>query len=166
MTSEEIKVETAEELRKARAEEFSKAPPSRVVEMALEDIEAVEAHPDIYRVNMDIWHRPRLLEGEDGRLKKKCVVCLAGSVIANSLGADPDVNYSPADYGAATYARLSALNVFRQGAEEIGLQTMGYHNIAEKLGPRKERYAPYAGNKTQFKAYMRDLVQRLRDAGL
>lgn len=102
----------------ARNEEFATCKPSRMLEMGMEDLLAVKRDPR-YAVNMGIWHEPH---------GKKCVVCLAGSVMAKSLDIDADRNCGP--YGASDgddniLQRLDALDTLRGGYVESALRDMG-----------------------------------------
>jgi hypothetical protein len=159
-----------EKLRKERADEFANAPPSRVIEMALEDLEAVQAHKDDYFVDMSYWHQPAV-ETDHDRIKnaeKRCVVCFAGSVMANTLSCDKLVDMGPGDFeDAKVVRRLSALNLFRMGHVHHGLHAMGIQPPAE-ISPYPEPvsyFTPGKPNKA-FKTSMRKLVDLLRSHGL
>lgn len=82
--------------------------PSALIRAALADLRKVESVPDIYRVNMDVWHR-------EHRMDAVCEVCLAGSMISQSLGALPADHRGPEDFDQETALKLYALNEFRVG---------------------------------------------------
>ena len=54
-----------------------------LLQTAIKDVEKVLEEPNVYRVVMNIWHAPRNLYNEF----VKCEVCMAGAVMAKSLGA-------------------------------------------------------------------------------
>ncbi len=145
----------SEALQKSKAEEFATACPSRVIEMALEDLEAVERSKK-YKVEMDACHDPR---------HGKCYVCLGGAVIANRFGADPDermVFDSCDGWGDEETKRLSALDCFRQGYVAWGLD---YFDV-KWLDDEKHTVARYQRNTKRFKADMRAIAELLKSHGL
>lgn len=146
----------AEELRKAREEEFANAPPSRIIEMALEDLEAVERTPG-YVIDMDVWHDPT----SDGR----CAVCFAGAVIAHRIGTPKDVLFECMDCSDALQDRFFALNAFRSGNIRYGLELMRIEDAPATV-PQRMQVVEYEDNPTQFKSDMRALAETLRSAGL
>ena len=149
----DLKSET-EALKKAKAEEFASACPSRVIEMALEDLEAVEDNPK-YQINMLFWHDP-MDEGE-------CAVCFAGGVMAMRLGLPSDKAYCE-QFDAATECRLLALNDFRCGEIYLGLELMG---VAAAVSlPSFQCVTRYHDSPTQFKSDMRSLAEMLKKKGL
>lgn len=145
----------AKALQKARAKEFAAACPSRVIEIALEDLEVVEKNP-AYRVDMDVWHYAK-----EGR----CSVCFAGAVMANRLGVPSTRSRVCQDFTDATSDRLLALDSFRRGQIEGGLRTIDgsyrRHHFQHAFVTAYDRDDP-----TQFKADMRKIVETLRQAGL
>ena len=141
-----------EALKKSKAEEFATACPSRVIEMALEDLEAME-NDERYYVDMGVWHCP----GPAG----KCAVCFAGSVMANRLGISPKGSYEPCDFNPATENRLTALNLFRTGMIDDGL-----HFIGPKLYMADWRMTDYRENPDKFKSQMHAMAAMLRQQGL
>lgn len=52
---------------------------SDLLELALGDLEKVEAMPEVYEVDMSDWHLPQ--RDEFGGRCGRCTVCLAGAVI-------------------------------------------------------------------------------------
>lgn len=61
--------------------------PSELLKLALSDMELVEQDPR-YKIDMGFWHMP---------IKNKCVVCLAGSVMAKTLKIPPKKEKEPYD---------------------------------------------------------------------
>ena len=156
MSTIEAKVDA---LKKSKAEEFATACPSRVIEMALEDLEAVEQSPN-YRVVMEECHRPSQFG--------YCTVCLGGAVIANRLGGSPSQkllfdSYEDGGWGDEECARLSALDCFRQGLVGAALDYFGIGNAP--LGDRAP-ITPYHLNPDSFKLSLRHLIVMLKRGGL
>src|SRR5687767_4349571 len=79
--------------------------PSDLILLALHDLEAVEKD-ERYRVNMYAWHDP------NGR----CSVCLAGAVMAGTLGASPNVHRAPFMFDDDTRWKLRSLDALRAGS--------------------------------------------------
>lgn len=65
--------------------------PSALLRLAAKDCEDILGNPK-YKVNMREWHSPNMDE------RGVCSVCLAGSVIAGTLKAEPDRYLNPALY--------------------------------------------------------------------
>src|SRR5688572_23601272 len=87
--------------------------PSALIRLAIADLEKCEATPG-YIVDMAFWHYPA----------KQCWVCLAGAVMAMSLGADASADMEPSDY-VDERNKLLAINNFRRGYIEEGLAQLG-----------------------------------------
>ena len=83
--------------------------------IALDDLKKCEADPT-YIINMHEWHVPR---GE------QCSICLAGAVMAQSLGAYPSEHRSLFSYDAPLDERLEALDDLRCGGIVDACHTMG-----------------------------------------
>lgn len=56
---------------------------SGLLELAVQDAQKCEALPELYRLDMGQWHTP-----EAG----VCVICMAGAVIAQTLGVSHDAD--------------------------------------------------------------------------
>lgn len=80
---------------------------SDLIEVALKDLTSVR-RSSRYSVNMSIWHVPENTE-------RQCHVCLAGAVMARTLGADPEKDADPYVYPERITAKLEALNALRRG---------------------------------------------------
>lgn len=138
---------------------MSKLPdkPSDLIELALTDLEKCESDP-YYEIDMGSWHHP-----EDG----KCLVCLAGAVMAQSLGDNPKKVSSLARWRVrdeVTARKLSALDYFRSGGIAGGLREM---RIRHPIGfPATFKPSSYSINATKFKADLRNLAAQFREAGL
>ena len=127
--------------------------------LALADLEKVEAS-DQYVVNMHEWHRP----GDDNR----CVVCLAGAVIAETLGGVRLQVLSPSHYPDETATRLFALNDVRCG-DVCGalLHQMGVHeSIVSDFVTFYPDVPDYEESPKEFKSKMREIAQMLKEHDL
>lgn len=141
--------------------------PSDLIELALADLEKVEATPELYRVTMGTWY----YRAKD---EKHCLVCLAGSVMAQTLGCGALGSHrsdwsglEPSDFQGDLPDKLRALDYFRVGEVAYAL---GLMNIALDALPRDlhdvEISEYVAGDAEPFKADMRRLAADLREAGL
>ena len=124
--------------------------PSELLTVALNDLIKTENDPR-YRVDMYIWHDPM---GPDS-----CLVCLAGSVMAQSLETSPALETVPGHFDSDTGGKLVALDCFQQGQTTRALRFLGY-NPSVQLEP-----TPYAENPEQFKKDMWQLVADLQKVG-
>lgn len=124
---------------------------SDCLELALADFAKCRESP-MYQINMNNWHKPLL--GKD-----VCTVCLAGSVIAQSLGIPPTTPTGPSDFSPHNAVRLEALDYLRTGQihEAVKLLLPGY---ARPLVPE------YSKDPEGFLRAMDDILQFLRKAGL
>ena len=125
--------------------------------MALADLRKVEALPELYRVNMDVWHR-------EHRGDAVCEVCLAGSAISQSLGAQPGEHRGPEDFDQETTWKLYALNEFRVGNVYDGLCYLDRADLW--LGADTRRVTEYAVSPAGFHKDMHKLAHDLEAAGL
>lgn len=128
--------------------------PSALIRLALRDLEKCERSPK-YKVEMAYWHDPN----------GKCKVCLAGSVMAKSLGVGPNQQLHPQDLeDADTQRKLFALNAFRVGGIHGGLEEMGIKRpITLPMTVPREFYKE---NSTKFKVFMRGVATMLAKEGL
>lgn len=83
-----------------------------LIRLALSDLEKVENDP-AFAVDMNVWLR---------RYSSCCRVCLAGSVMANTLGSEME---SPSLFDHDTKHKLLALDHFRNGYLRVGLRLLG-----------------------------------------
>lgn len=126
--------------------------PSGMIRLGLADLERAE-NDSRYVVDMNDWHRP-----DEG----VCLVCMAGAVMAFSLGMDPTVDASPSRYGASTVrAKLCMLNEFREGDVCCGLNWVGM----ESTLPDRE-VPSYRNDPVGFKSAMSELADQLEHEGL
>jgi len=139
--------------------------PSVLIRLALDDLEAVERDPR-YVVWMGMWHQPI----SNGRFlnyfqtdRDVCAVCLAGAVMARSLGFSPDQDLTPSQVPSEVRS-LHSLDYFRTGAVAEALEHLGF-----QLPPNQSKrvHIPdYDLYPDDFKAALRDLADRLAAEGL
>lgn len=116
--------------------------PSILIRQAMDDLERVERTPG-YKVDMGIWHET--LGGQE------CFVCMAGSVIAGTLGAERGKESAPHKYGdkLGTSRKLYALNQFRAGlvpwavSEMCGTEFRDDPRLSSIQEKGRDRYTPY-----------------------
>lgn len=133
--------------------------PSALIRLALGDLRKVE-QDERYEVYMGDWHNP----GMDGT----CEVCLAGAVMAMSLGADIRAYSLPSDFheqDQATTERLLALNQFRTGHINAGLTIMRYFGRGRTI-PVFVTIPSYHTDPEAFYATMDEVAGMLEGAGI
>jgi hypothetical protein len=114
--------------------------PSELLTLALNDLEAVE---------------------QDSRYR---AVCLAGAVLANSLGVAINEVMTPKYLEHVEAAkRLLALDDLRNGYIELGLDQMG---ISHCPLPETIEIPPYRNDSGEFITAILDLIETLKAAGL
>ena len=135
--------------------------PSELIRLALADLRDCE-RDDRYWVSMTCWHVP---------LERVCQVCLAGAVMAQTLGAEPHEGIGDADlarYGSSVQGRLRALDRFRLGEISAGLSYLGYD--VDKLSEEWQQYARKSGynpaDPEPFHRQMNSLADYLASHGL
>lgn len=131
--------------------------PSALIRVALADLRKVEALPDIYRVNMDVWHR-------EHRGDAVCEVCVAGAMISQSLGARPGEHLGPEDFDQETTWKLYALNEFRVGNVFDGLCYLDRADLW--LGADTRSITEYTTSPAGFHRDMQQLAADLEAVGL
>lgn len=60
--------------------------PSKLIRLAISDLKKCYVAANLYEIQMGVWYLPKTIT-----YSEKCQVCLAGSVMAQTLGHDPDV---------------------------------------------------------------------------
>lgn len=130
--------------------------PSALIRLALADLRKCEADP-AYEIDMDAYHQP-----EHG----KCVVCLAGAVMACDLDVSRFRVFAPASFERSIAMKLIALNQFRTGDVTCGLNVLKLpdNTIAP---PNLDRcVTPYDVDQEMFYMDMAKLADDLEKAGL
>jgi hypothetical protein len=137
--------------------------PSELLRLALADLRKVE-RDERYEVDMWAWHAP---DESDNR----CHVCLAGAVIAGTLGARPDQDLMPGGRGLdrETGLRLEALDALRcgdvTGAVFLLLANPGDEYPAES-NPLDRETVDYEDGREAFHEAMAKLAADLEGIGL
>ena len=130
--------------------------PDELINLAIDDLERAEQDPR-YRIHMGQWHSP----WDGGSSDATCHVCLAGAVMARTLGADPKRTKCPRDYLDARYgdttSKLEALDYFRVGSVSFGLKSM--YVVPEEF--REYDIPDYEEDPALFKKAMRELADEL-----
>ncbi len=133
--------------------------PSNFIRQALRDLEVIENNPK-YKVKMSNWHNPN----------GKCSVCLAGAVMANTLGCKPNESAVPSDFPKEIRIRLQALDDFRIGWLNDAFRKL---NIDVPIDYQNEydhfadiQIASYSSSRKQFKEDMHALADGLQGMGL
>lgn len=129
--------------------------PSALIHVALKDLELCEADPR-YEVNMADWHEP----DNDGT----CYVCLAGAVMAKTCGANPKERFDFSNFHGHTPRKLEALDAFRVGAVEYGLELLKL-KLPEGFSSHRT-ISTYLANPPLFKMHLRRLAKDLEAVGL
>lgn len=93
---------------------------SALLRVAVRDAQALEKSKK-YKLAMGDWHVPA-----DESVSGKCEVCLAGSVMARTLGCNPSENMDPHELRPRLADALLAINCMREGdffsaAAQLGL---------------------------------------------
>ena len=127
--------------------------PSALIRLALADLDKAEQTPG-YEIDMDRWHSP-----QDG----KCLICLAGAVMAFSLNTPKEKCYSDTSFSRTSEQAFSALDSFRAGDIPSGLYVLGF-KCHRQFTCR--HITPYVVDPAQFKADMLQLAADLEEAGL
>lgn len=180
------------------AARLRKAAPSELLLIALDDLRKVERQKKRFVVDMSHWFRPPRKDGEydpwvGSKNQGKCVVCLAGSVIAGTLAVPTDIEtdrlggeVAPGDVnGPTVQKRLVALDTARSGDIRRYLGDLGrkvpkvFDEPEEETTrwdwwnrkPSPEDYGwvvvpEYEHDAKGFKKGLRTMARRLAKAGL
>lgn len=128
--------------------------PSELILLALADLEKCE-QDDVYEIDMSQWCR---FSGET------CTVCLAGSIMVQTLGVQVDDERKYFDpYDTPFSNKLLALDSFRVGSVSRGLREMRLEDhelVLDRI------VTPYGYSPLAFKLEMRDLAAELQEKGL
>ena len=140
---------------------------SSLIRLALDDLAKCEADDD-YVVDMDVYHEPSPNEGT-------CRVCLAGSVMAQTLDTPRDVDRVPVWYLDSRDMRrwgtaLSALNRARLGdllgaIREMGFPVPDSYFTNVSLSSRAIRIPRYSDSPSAFRTALKDSAEYLEGLG-
>jgi hypothetical protein len=131
--------------------------PSELIRLALADLRKCEADPR-YLIDMAECYRPVTSE--------LCYVCLAGAVMAKTLGQDIWVDSNPLSFERDIRDKFNALHFFMCGYVGLGIARMGLmdENIERLEFDRK--ITPYGSSVMRFHKDMANLTDDLEKAGL
>ena len=138
---------------------------SELISQAIDDFFSLDQF--VYYPSWCDWHEfvELMVEGEDTR--DRCVVGLAGAVIANTLGIDQNASVTPRDFLPMDNIvnKLCALDAAQKGHWESALQFLGVDvqpsdREAIKAIPAPDN--PYFADWWRFDIYVSSLVDRSR----
>lgn len=115
--------------------------------LALDDLEQIEGD-ERYKIHMEHWHVPGVF----------CQVCLAGAVIAKTLGAGPDELLGPYDYDEPIKSRLLAIHFLRSGKLNEALHALGREDRVSEGQEETLRVSPYEHDPELFKEGIEVLI--------
>jgi hypothetical protein len=133
--------------------------PSELIRVAIADLEKCERSKK-YTVDMGVWHTYH---------DKTCYVCLAGSVMAQTMGIDSHKSTTPGllyrdEIPDLEVDKLQALNSLRLG--EVG-HALSLMDKKRPTGIKREYLMrSYITDRVGFKVDMRKLADDLEAAGL
>lgn len=142
--------------------------PSELIRLALSDMKAILKNPK-FKVRMDVYME--YVNPDD----KRCTVCLAGSVMANTLKIKPSrkrqFGHSPADFEDAdedTYRKLRAINALRNGSASYAFEILklsGKEKAKKLIRNIKYNYPENALQRKNFINEMEIFANDLQAAG-
>jgi len=132
--------------------------PSALIRVALADLKKCEAMPG-YRIDMTTFHTPTSND--------VCLVCLAGAVMAQTLGVMKG-GYSTPAHCPEELEKLIALDCFRVGDVEMGLCELGIEAPQDllELWRGELEFTDYHDDPAQFHQDMEALAKELEAHGL
>ena len=131
--------------------------PSELIRIAITDLKKAEKSSK-YKIHMGSWHTPAY---------NKCEICFAGSVMAFSLKRNPQDWLLPEDFTFKTEQKLEALNAFRTGQVDFGLNLLNNrHYLKDDYEIFNRDVIEYNKSPTKFKRQMLNLATDLENFGL
>ena len=127
---------------------------SALIFLAIEDLERAERSPD-HVIQMSTWCRKDIIG--------KCHVCLAGSVMAFSLGGPFNIGYDAPLWDTPDGKKMFDLNSVRSGDVEDAFDYLT--DCQHEIVWLEEDIVEYHTDPTLFKTQLRDLAGRLDTAG-
>jgi len=136
--------------------------PSDLLALALDNLRKVERSKK-YKVCMGAWHSPGTYYADP------CAVCLAGAVMAKTLGASPEMTLVPHNFSEED--KLDAIDSFRVGEWGAGFNCMGvsgrkevkaYNALCADIDP----VVSYHNGRDEFHRTMRKAVRIMRKHGV
>lgn len=141
--------------------------PSDLLDLAVLDLKAAEKAG--YLIDMGSWHTPVdewIVSGQPKKVRdKSCTVCFAGSVLACALNLDHTVEADDlTDLPKSVMDKMFALNEFREGSIEDGLERLGLKR--PEMLQQSVIVADYDDDKKEFIKQMKTIATGLRAFGL
>lgn len=130
---------------------------SDLLEVALGDLEKVE-NDKRYVVDMDTWHTY-----QKSNTRNVCCVCLAGSVMAKSLGASVNETIVGGQYNETIAAKLAVLDYCRKGDIRTAIMVI---NGSVPDFDFDRTVTPHHTNKDKFRNDLLRIIQDLRKHNL
>lgn len=152
--------------------------PSALIRLAIEDLKKAEKSK-LYTIDMGRYHSGA--EYNPGTCSlPPCIICMAGAVIAFSLGAPPTKSLTPSDFSEEVDTALEAINHLRAGSigyalEELGTpktkiakayKAFGFPKNAEFWEAEIDTVTDYADDSRKFKKEMLAMADTLESVGL
>jgi hypothetical protein len=136
--------------------------PSELLTAALDDLEKIEAQPDVYKIDMNQWHEP-----ENGC----CHICLAGAFLTGHLEVSPLESLYPSRLEAMERGlgiRMIALDDLRLGNVRSGVSRIhGFGETGAIVGLPLSVHVPrYQDNPKGFKDSLRAVASQLGELGI
>jgi len=125
---------------------------SQWIRLALSDLVKCETDSR-YKINMSVWHTPN----------SHCSVCMAGSVMAKTLGADITEDLVPCD--GRFDMQLEALDAIRTGDIDGALATVDINYLEFDL-PQSVHVTRYCKDRLEWRKDMFKMARRLEAVGL
>lgn len=136
--------------------------PSELLRLALSDLRKCEQDPT-FRIDMGVWLLPAGVNTLFERSYDQCSVCLAGSVMAQTLKHPLGLSGGPSDWRFDTSRKLRVLNSFRMGNIEVAYQWLLRYKPKEI--PSHVPVCRYDQDKEMFHKDMDELVHLLETHG-
>lgn len=146
--------------------------PSKLLRLAINDLALILKDPN-YKLNMSTWHASlpfstsSTLIGASLSDKKICEVCLAGAVMAKSLGAPILSSLEPNDFIVGDVERkLCAIDSFRTGHVKEAFENLDTDHDFEKGNLKAQYYIKNYGQENELIVEdMEYLISELEAAG-
>ena len=131
--------------------------PSELLRLALQDLDVASAAGNVI-IDMERWHEARF----DG-----CYMCLAGSVMRETLGKSDKDLVSPDDFTSEVRRKLFAIDSFRTGSVHGGLEYLGYQiNIERRQwANRFHDMIDYHEDEQEWRRNMEEMVEAMEAHG-
>ena len=136
--------------------------PSELLRLALSDLRKCEQDPT-FRIDMGVWLLPAGVNTLFERSYDQCSVCLAGSVMAQTLKHPLGLSGGPRDWRFDTASKLYALNYFRTGI--VVAAYVWLRRSRPKEIPSHVPVCRYDQDKEMFHKDMDELVHLLETHG-